>query len=165
MVKIEGIDEAMRAFQNAPDKMDKIILTAIRNACKPVAKDIKSKTPTRFRKLVKSKVKANYNHEVEAWIGFFNGKQKNGKQGKTKVDDWFKAYWQNYGTLENRDPHHRFQFPLKHNKTAAARNRRGHRGIKARHFYPYDDGLPQGIVSQYLQELKSSLKKQEKKIL
>lgn len=165
MVKIEGISEAMRAFQNAPEKMDKIALSAIRSACKPIARDIRSKTPSRFKKLVKSKVKANHNHEIEAWIGFFNGKQKNGRQGKTKVDDWFKFYWQNYGTLENRDPNHRYKSPIKHNRTAAARNRRGSRGIKARHYYPYDDGLPQNMVSQYLQELRSSFKKQEKNIL
>lgn len=165
MVTIEGINDAMRAFEKAPEKMDKIIVTAMRSACKPVAKDIRSKTPSRFKKLVKSKVKANNNQEVEAWIGLFNGKQKNGRQGKTKVDDWFKAYWQNYGTLENRDPIHHFQSPVKHNKTRAARNRRGHRGIKARHFYPYDDGLPQSIVQQYLHELQGSLKKQEDKLL
>jgi len=165
MVRIEGIDQALRAFQNAPEKMDKILLTAMRAACKPVAKEIRGNTPKRFQKLVKYKVKATRSSCVEAWIGLFNNKQQQGSQGKTKVDDWFKFYWQNYGTLNNRDPRHHFKNPVKHSKTKAARNRRGSMGIEPRNFYPFDGYIPQNVASQYLQELKASLKKQEDKIL
>ena len=61
--------------------------------------------PRRFKRLVTSKVvKGGVSGDWNALVGAFNKVKNGGKE----PDDWFKAYWQNYGTLKHRDPGHKF---------------------------------------------------------
>jgi hypothetical protein len=69
-------------------------------------------------------------------LGLFNGHQRQGHQNKAgNVDDWFKAYWLNYGTLSKRDPEHQFRTPVKHKGSAAAARRKFTEGLEPRKFF------------------------------
>ena len=67
----------------------------------------------------------------------FNNHVRQGhhNKGQEPVDDWFKFYWMNYGTLTRRDPNHEFERPIKHDDTVSAKNRRNSKGQRHLNFY------------------------------
>ena len=88
--------------------------------------------------------------------------QQQGHQNpKHAIDDWFKAYWLNYGTLGNRDPEHHFQTAVKHRKTKAASRRKNAEGIKPRKFF---EASIEGWEDTFTEAFSASLKKQEDKL-
>ena len=123
-IKIEGVEDCLRMFDKAPENMLKISKKAMREASKATAKQMRSGIPKRWRKLVKYKIMDNQG-KVSARIGLYNDHQTSGHQPASgKIFDWFKVYWANYGTLENRDPGHQFQYKVK-KKTSRRRNDKG----------------------------------------
>ena len=161
-ITIQGLDDCLRFFDQAPENLVKVSRTALRDAGKEVSKMARQRLPKRWRKLVRSKVLRSYKGNLQVLWGLFNGHQRQGHQNpKNGIDDWFKAYWLNYGTLGNRDPEHHFQTAVKHRKTAAAARRRNTEGIKPRKFF---EASIQGWEDRFTEAFSASLKKQEDKL-
>ncbi len=160
---IEGLEDTLKFFDQAPENLIKVTKTALRDASSVSARNLRRRIPERWRKLVKFKVKLMGSGNLIATFGLFNGHQVQGNQSDPDmlIADWFKAYWSNYGTLENRDPTHQFKNPVKHHKTAAARRRKGAKGIQPRRFF--DEGIA-GWSGPFLDAFKKSMKKQEAKL-
>lgn len=161
-ITIQGLDDCLRFFDQAPENLMKVSRTALRDGGKEVSKMARQRLPKRWRRLVRSKVLRSYKGDLQVLWGLFNGHQQQGHQNKNgAIDDWFKAYWLNYGTLANRDPEHQFKTPVKHRKTAAASRRRNTEGIKPRKFF---EASIQGWEDRFIEAFSASLKKQEDKL-
>jgi len=161
-ITISGLEDCTRMFDQAPENLLKVSKTAARAAGRETAKYIKKGVPARWKKLTKAKVTTTPNGSLNVGIGLFNGHQQSGHQNKkSKIDDWFKAYWANYGTLQHRDPAHMFQTPVKHNKTAASRRRRNKGGQMHQNFF---EGAIAGFEKTFLSAFERSLKEQENKL-
>ena len=155
-ITISGLDDCLRYFDNAPEELVKATRKAMRDASTKTSKMIKQRIPKRWNRLMKYKV-SNKGHLL-ATIGMFNGHQSQGNQPKGgKIDDWFKSYWLNYGTLDKRDPEHHFDNPVKHRSTAAAKRRRNTAGIEPRKFF---EEAIQGWQTTFVETFTESLKKQ-----
>lgn len=155
-VTISGLDDCLRCFDAAPGNLVKISQTALREASKKTSRQIRQKTPQRFRRLVKYKVfKGGVTGNLNALVGLFNRKQT--ENGSGKVADWFKAYWQNYGTLTKRDQEHHFQNAVKRN----VRNRRNNVGQDAKKFFEH---AISGWEEPFVEAFAQSLKEQENKL-
>lgn len=160
-ITISGLDDCLNFFDNAPENLMKVSRKAMRDASRATSKELRSKIPKRWRHLVKYRVVRTWKKgNLNAVFGLFNGKQTQGHQNPngSEIPDWFKAYWLNYGTLENRDPEHQFDRPVKHRKTAAAQRRKSSTGIKPRKFF--EAAIP-GWEETFVEAFSESLKKQE----
>ena len=90
------VEALMRRY---PEKMLKLTKKSMRSAAAESAKIIKRAGNPRFASLVGYKVASGkLSGDLSAAVGYFRSRQKE----KSDVDDWFKAYWSEYGTLENR---------------------------------------------------------------
>ena len=107
---ITGLDDCLKCFDKAPDNMLKLVRKALKEGGKEAAKEIRKAMPRRFKRLVSCKVvKGTLSGDYSALVGAFNKV----KSGTNEPDDWFKAYWKNYGTLTHRDKNHKFDYPIK----------------------------------------------------
>ena len=104
----------------------------MKEAGREATKVIRNGTPKRWRRLVKFKVVTTRDRQLNTGMGLFNNHQHQGHQSRkgAPMDDWFKAYWANYGTLKHRDPNHVFTKPIKNNK-----KRRNEEGQRAENFF------------------------------
>ena len=152
-VYIEGLDDCLRCLEKAPQNVLDIAKSAMRDASKATAKQLRQKTPKRWRRLIRYKVfTGQVSRDLNALVGAFNPKHK-----QTGVSDWFKAYWKNYGTLKHRDPQHHFQSPVKRG-TARRRNNEGQ--------FPenfWEQVIP-GWEKVFFQEFQESMKRQQAKL-
>lgn len=130
-VHIEGVEDCLRMFENAPANAVKICNKAMRVGARAAATHIRKATPKRWRKLVKSRSGKLADGSPWARAGLYNNKKVSGKQGKDPAFDWFKAYWANYGTLSRRDPNHQFQYSVK----PKSKHRRQSVGQPAQNFF------------------------------
>lgn len=154
-IRIEGVEDCLRMFEQVPENMLKISRAAMRAASKETAKKIRKGTPKRFRRLTRYKVGKTAAGNVYARIGLYNGKQISGNQPKKgQIPDWFKAYWANYGTLKHRDPSHPFQYKVK----PKSRHRRNDVGQRAQNFF---EGAIQGWEDVFVEAFSNEIKKQE----
>ena len=152
-VKIEGLDDCLRCMDAAPGNVKKITKTALRDAAKVTRKSLKQRTPKRFQRLVGFKLKT-INGKYSLRIGLFN---KDGKRRRgAPVQDWFKAYWKNYGTLKHRDPSHTFDKPLD-----TDRKKRNREGQPAEHFF---EGAVRGWEPPFLEAFERSLESQQERL-
>lgn len=158
-ISISGLDDCLRWMDQMPENCVKAAQTALRDASKEVTKTIRARTPKRWRRLVKYKVKKLSTGQLNAALGLWNGHQQQGHQNKgNAIDDWFKAYWANYGTLTHRDPNHHFIKPVKPSGTAAAKRRRNNIGQSAQLFF--EDAIA-GYEDRFVKTFSDSLAKQE----
>lgn len=137
-VEIRGIDDVLRTLEAAPKEMRAVAKKSMTAASRATARVLKQRTPKRWRSLVGYRVAVNRKSgQVGARMGYYNAKQAKGKQPKNqdRAFDWYKAYWQNYGTLANRDPDHYFKKPVKPRHYASSKRRRNRMGIPAKHFF------------------------------
>lgn len=154
VMTIEGLGDYLRTLEQAPDTLIKCVRKAMRKAGSELARDIRSGTPRSFQPLVKSKVtKAKLSRNLSSAIGLYKGKTS-GKE----IPEWFKAYWKNYGTLQRRDPAHRFDRPVKPDNSAAARRRRNNLGQFSEGFF--EDSLPGGWESRYVATFRREMRAQ-----
>lgn len=161
--RIEGLDSVLRALEGSKENVRKMCRRALRDACKPVLRDMRKAVPSRWRRLIKSKVaEGKLSGGDYAMMGMFNNHAQNGHQPKGgAVDDWFKAYWSNYGTLRHRDPNHDFATPVRHAATAAAKGRRNNEGQEAQGFFNDDVSA---YIDRFMEAFEESMKKQENSI-
>lgn len=153
VVSITGLKECYRAIDGMPAAALKVTKTSLREAAKPVAKQMRQGTPKRWRKLIKSKISGNTTLRggLSATIGFFNGHQISDKGER---EDWFKAYWANYGTLKHRDPGHVFQYKVKPRQ----KNRRNNEGQEAQNFFEQASaGAEQLFLEQFRESFENHL--------
>ena len=138
------VEALMRRY---PDKMLKLTKKSMRSAASESAKIIRRAGNPRFASLVGYKVASGkLSGDLSAAVGYFRSRQKE----KSDVDDWFKAYWSEYGTLENRYAGHRFQ----RRRAARSRNFRG--GIMPRLLY---EGCKSDAVDAYQRRLEKEMVK------
>ena len=138
------IEALMRRY---PEKMLKLTKKSMRSAAAESAKIIRRAGNPRFASLVGYKVASGkLSGDLSAAVGYFRSRQKE----KSDVDDWFKAYWSEYGTLENRYAGHRFQ------RRRAARSRHFRGGIIPRLLY---EGCKSDAVDAYQRRLEKEMVK------
>ncbi len=156
-IRIEGLDDCLKALDRLPENALRMTEASLKEAAQPVAKMMRSKMPQRFRKLIKSKVikaERRMNGNSTAIIGTF----KRRKQSDKEVNDWFKMYWQNYGTLSHRDPGHEFVFPIKKGN----RRRRNNVGQDHLNFF---EAAAEGWDKMMYNNFIAALKKRDKELL
>ena len=154
-VRIEGVSDVLRMFDKAPDELLKDCKKAIRKACTAEARNLKKAVPE-ARDMVKSSVKARKSGDITGVFGMFLDNKVQGNDGRVG-EKWFHQYWKNYGTLQGRDPSHRFDQPIKHGSTAAARQRRNSVGEMHQNFY---ENAIIGFEERAFATFKQSLKDQ-----
>ena len=138
------VEALMRRY---PEKMLKLTKKSMRSAASESAKIIRRAGNQRFASLVGYKVASGkLSGDLSAAVGYFRSRQKE----KSDVDDWFKAYWSEYGTLENRYAGHRFQ------RRRAARSRHFRGGIMPRLQY---EGCKSDAVDAYQTRLEKEMVK------
>ena len=138
------VEALMRRY---PDKMLNLTKKSMRSAASESAKIIRRAGNPRFASLVGYKVASGkLSGDLSAAVGYFRSRQKE----KSDVDDWFKAYWSEYGTLENRYAGHRFQ------RRRAARSRHFRGGIMPRLLY---EGCKSDAVEAYQRRLENEIVK------
>ena len=138
------VEALMRRY---PEKMLKLTKKSMRSAASESAKIIRRAGNPRFASLVGYKVASGkLSGDLSAAVGYFRSLQKE----KSDVDDWFKAYWSEYGTLENRYAGHRFQ------RRRAARSRHFRGGIMPRLLY---EGCKSDAVDAYQRRLEKEMVK------
>jgi hypothetical protein len=151
---ITGLDDALKCFDRAPDNLLKVVRQAMKDGGKAAAKEIRKAMPRRFKRLVSNKVvKGTLSGDYQALVGAFNRV----KSGNGEPDDWFKAYWKNYGTLTRRDKNHKFDYPIK----KLGRKRRNEVGQPAEKFY---DAAVHPAEEAFLRVFQDSVKSQEDKL-
>ena len=142
--RIEGMDDLLKVFANQPRSVKKVSDKAMADAVKAGVREMKRQAPARFKDLVKGKKGYDANRETWASVGYyqtnaFRGHQPKAYQGaeaKTGITDWFKFYWNDYGTLTLRDPSHTFVKPMR------AKNPRRRNNIGIKHQNYFDRSLP-----------------------
>ena len=138
------VEALMRRY---PEKMLKLTKKSMRSAASESAKIIRRAGNPRFASLVGYKVASGkLSGDLSAAVGYFRSRQKE----KSDVDDWFKAYWSEYGTLENRYAGHRFQ------RRRAARSRHFRGGRMPRLLY---EGCKSDAVDAYQRKLEKEMVK------
>lgn len=160
-ITVTGLDDCLKFFDNLPKNMVKVTRKALREGGNAVARQIRRRVPKRWSRLVRAKVTSR--GRLYATVGMFNGHQAQGNQpkGDAKVDDWFKMYWLNYGTLEGRDPTHQFDNPIKPSWYAAAKRRRGQSGVRHRNFF--EESI-KGWRETFIAKFNESLARQEREL-
>lgn len=153
--EIQGLDDCLRWMDKAPENCIKVSRAAMRDASRTVSKKMRQRTPKRWRRLVKFAVNKNANGTLAAWIGLFNGHQQQGHQNKDAkaIDDWFKAYWANYGTLTHRDQSHTFKYGIKNRK------RRNNVGQRPMNFF---EAAANGAESEFVDAFSKALAEKER---
>jgi len=157
-IKIDGLEDVLRMFDGAPKELQKAGKKAMTSAARKVASKLRRSIPARWKKLIKSKVKLSKTGNLYANMGLYNGHEASGHQSGAKaVADWFKAYWADYGTLERRDPNHKFDYPVRPKSSTSSRLRRNNKGQYPEGFF---EDAAAGWENEFLSELKNSLKRQ-----
>lgn len=157
--ELENVEACLRLLDKAPENLLKVAKKALASASKKTVKYFKGGIPDRYQALSSYRVKQLRNGSLSATVGLFDKGKKGGHQpgnGADPVLDWFKAYWQNYGTLGGRDPQHNFREPVK----KAKRARMPH-GITARRFF---ERSTNGWQDVFVKEFKDYIDKHIKEI-
>lgn len=131
-MKVEGLGDALKVFENQPQNAKKVSDRAIKDGVKAGVREMRQSAPARFKALVKGKTGKDASLDTWASVGYYNTKVMQGHQPKAYqgagarggISDWFKFYWNNYGTLLLRDSSHKFTRPVK-GKVAGRRNNVG----------------------------------------
>lgn len=156
-IYIEGVEDVLRMFDDAPKELQKSGRKAMAAAGRKVAAQIKRNIPSRWKKLIRSNAKVARSGDIWANMGMFNRHEQEGAQAGAPIDDWFKAYWKNYGTLTRRDPSHHFDNKIRGKNTPKGRRRRNDIGQPYHRFF---ESSVEGWESLFYQEFEQSLRKQ-----
>lgn len=145
-VEIQGLHECDSVLNNMPEAALQLIKKSMREAAKPVARNIRSAIDIpHWRRLVRSKVSDGKTawQGLQTAVGLFNNNSTKDVKEEDRPD-WFKAYWANYGTLSRRDPQHPFKFAIK------VRSRHQSVGQPPQHFFERgSEGQEQVFLRQF----------------
>ena len=165
-IKIEGVSDALKVFEHQPQNAKKVSSRAMKDAVRAGTREMKRSAPARFKALVKGKNGLDSSLDSWASIGYYNTKVSQGHQPKGfrgagargGISDWFKFYWNDYGTLSLRDPSHKFTRPVKKNVKA----RRNNVGIPPRGYF--DRAIP-SVTQRFNETYQDSVEKNKDKLL
>ena len=165
MTRIEGLDDTLRFFDAQPANAKRLVQKAMKDGARAGAKAVRRALPTRWRKLVKTSGGIDARNEIWSRFGVYNNRVAQGHQpkayrgeNKTGITDWFKFYWQEYGTLTFRDPAHRFQRKVR----PKVPTRRNNVGIRPRGQFEsavpagkeqFNEAFEASVTRNYKQEL------------
>lgn len=159
-MEIENLSEILDRFDKAPEKFLNVCKTCMKEGGKQVAKEIRGKAPSRFKRLVGYKMSlGQMSKDNYVFMGFFN---KDRKKDLKSIPDWFKAYWKNYGTLTKRYGGHDFRTPIKSAKTSSGSKRRNNVGQDAELWF---ERIIPGWDKTYVDAFTKKLKENEDKLL
>lgn len=156
--KLEGVSQCMKAFDKAPENLLKLVKKASQSASRKANKHMQNALDPRWRGLCTYKV-TNKKGNIVSTIGLFDKGDATGhqpKEGADPVMDWFKAYWNNYGTLGGRDPNHKFREPVKKRQTSTNKS-----GLAHKNFF---ENAMAGCDEVYEKEFLSFIEKNKDKI-
>ncbi len=103
---IDGANVLQEVFEKLPAKYsDKIVISTMRKAARPLVKSIRSLAP-RSEGAMANKVSVKAYSKIKGCPSIKVGWHAKNNEGRWA---YFKAYWQNYGTLSNRAPGHTFK--------------------------------------------------------
>lgn len=115
---IDGANVLQEVFEKLPAKYsDKIVISTMRKAARPLVKSIRSLAPRSEGNMAK-KVSVKAYRKKKGCPSIKVGWHAKNSEGRWA---YFKAYWQNYGTLSNRAPGHVFKRP----RSSKSRDRKG----------------------------------------
>lgn len=134
-VEIEGIETLDSFLKNHSKELDKTVLDSLVKGSREVRNDVVSRMPANLKKFesifgTKKLPKAAI---PSVLVGFFGRKMNYINKRGVKWDAFMLVYWQNYGTMANRDSSHDFQSA----RRTISRNKKG--GIKPLNFW--DNGV------------------------
>jgi len=102
-VEFDGTENIDQILQKLPAKYaKKPVISTFRKGARIFTKTLRRNTPRDSGETKKA-------IGVKAGKGKNNASIKVGFRGGKYLPAYMKAYWHNYGTLENRDPSHKFQ--------------------------------------------------------
>jgi len=154
-VRIEGLDDCIKAFDRMPANALKMTEDSLREAARPVTRSVRSKMPSDFRSLIKARLirgQKRPNGCAAILLGAFV--EKNAPE----TSKWRKMYWKNYGTLKHRDPSHTFTDPIK----KATPRRRNNEGQGHENFF---DRAMEGWDTSLINNFFAALKRREDQLL
>lgn len=162
-IDIEGMDKVEKWLEDYPKQMKSLLRRALKKAAKPEEQRANQAMPygswlleVRAKTQIKSK-----KEELLLSSGFF-GKKRN---SDGSIPAWFKAYWDNYGTLQGRDPDHQFKNPIKHSSTTAASKRKNQSGQQHTNFFEKAmAGAEERIAAEMMDTVLNSIAKAEKEL-
>lgn len=156
--KVEGLAEIMRDLDRAPDEHMKAAKKAAKKAASAVQRKIRPGIPPNWRVLLKNKVKKSMYGNLFADVGLYNVATATTRRRKIDANfKWFKAYWANYGTLQRRDPSHKFKYPVRPSGSAAGQRRRNNVGQRHQNFF---EKAETGADEAYLEAFVESMREQ-----
>lgn len=155
-VSIEGYNDVLRAFELAPEHVVKVTRKALREAATACRKTMRGRLPKSWAKMSNSSVKRQRSGDYMATF------RLTGKGSADPRFQWYKAYWNNYGTLGGRDKSHNFVTPVRSAKQAVSRRRRNQSGIKHKNFF---EAAIVGWETQFFETFERSVVKQKDQLL
>lgn len=163
-IQITGLKEAVGSANRAPGEMKRAVRQSMSSAASKTARTIKSRTPSRWRSLVATRV-ATSRRTGNTWarLGYAAAPGfRSASRSSDRRFDWYKSYWNNYGTLARRDQAHRFSERVKPGHWASAKRRRNNAGVFPKHFW---EAATLGWEQMFRRTFETSLGKQTKKLL
>ena len=112
MATISGIDELTEFLKEHPKELNKSAIQSLTKGSAVLKKSIISMMPSNirmFKPIVASKQLGKEDNPT-LLVGIFGKKLFYSNKRGLKMDAFYLAYWNNYGTLANRDSSHAFVF-------------------------------------------------------
>ncbi len=118
-VTSQGVDDLVQVFEKLPAKVALRPLRAtLRKAAEPLKLEVQKNLPAKFRELEQAVTTKNMRSFAGVKTGIYTKRvvvELNGPKGtRVQFDAYYPLYWHNYGTLERRDPTHKFTKPVRH---------------------------------------------------
>ncbi len=110
MTTIQGIDQLTDFLTEHPKELNKTAIQSLMKGSNVLKKEIVNQMPASIKALkpiVASKALTNSDNP-NILVGIFGKRMFYVNRRGKKWDAFYLAYWQNYGTLANRDPGHLF---------------------------------------------------------
>lgn len=159
-VTIQGYDEVLKSFELAPENVVKVTRKALREASAACRKTMKSRLPRTWAKMCRYSVK-RARDKAHGATGYNAQIRLTGKGSEDPKFQWYKAYWNNYGTLEGRDASHNFSTPVRSAESVVSKRRRGQSGIKHKNFF---ESSIVGWETQFFGTFEQSILKQKEQL-
>ena len=109
-IKIDGLDSLDDFIQNHTKELDKTVSLSLAKGARVVNKAILNAMPGNLQKFkpILSVKTYNKGKSPAVLLGFFGRKMYYVNRRGVRWDSFFMVYWQNFGTMANRDSSHQF---------------------------------------------------------
>ena len=147
-VEFTGVENLDQIFEKLPQKYaKKPVIAAMKKGASIFTKDLRLNTPKKSG-VTRRAIGVKAGKGTTITVGF--------RTGGSYMPAWFKAYWSNYGTLENRDSSHSFV------KGRLPKSRSWNGGIRPLRFVEASWNRTQGRVEKTIMD---NLKSETDKLL